>query len=455
MTPIARRFAGVLVAAALQGACYETQYVDTVVHRDGSADRAFVQAADFTPDAARRAGNWQQFRLVKPEVVAPWDGTIAGLPASGPKDEKPYIAARGHFGTVKEIPDHYVEMAADGVSASRLTRTYEDRNLGLVTERVWTETLNDILNPTEMALARTELAGINRKLLTGALEEGLGSDYAYADYVRWVEEVEKNLFASFADAAVEARAAGRKAEFDPPKELSGAFEKRYGLPLGDDFDKRMRSLLEQKTRELIVKRDGGRLSDDQVNVVISGIWEVGEHALVRFQNEGASAKFAAGAARVAKAEFGGDAALEKKASVLYQRSLGITFTDSGRKYAFSLTLPGTIVETNGMLASDSRARWDFELGDAFAFGYTMRCRTLEANADAQKSVGAAIDTREAMLRYVSLVGEDADLRAAVVESVRARGRGPLTAYRARLSGDKTKEQAAKVDRLLALLSGAK
>lgn len=455
MTPTVRRLAGVLVAAALQGACYETQYVDTVVNRDGSADRAFVQAADFTPETVRRATAWQQSRPVKPAVVAPWDGAIAGLPAAGPSDDKPYFAARGHFGTVKDIPDHYVEMAADGVSASRLARTYEERNLGLVTERVWTETLNDILNPTEMALARTELAGINRKLLTGALEDGLGADYVFADYVRWVEDVEKNLFASFADAAVEARAAGRKPEFDPPKEMIGAFEKRYGLPLGDDFDKRMRALLEQKTRELITKRGGGRLSDDQVNLVISGIWEVGEHALVRFANEGASAKFAAGAARVSKAEFGGAAALEQKAAVLYQRSLGITFTDSGRKFAFGLTLPGTIVETNGTLAGDSRAWWEFTLGEAFAFGYTMRCRTLDANADAQKNLGTAIATRDAMLRYVSLVGEDADLRAVVVESVRAKNRAPLTAYRARLSGDKTKERAAKVDRLLALIHTGK
>ena len=85
--------------------------------------------------------------------------------------------------------------------------------------------------------------------------------------------------------------------------------------------------------------------------------------------------------------------------------LGITFGSSGRPYEFSLTLPGTIVETNGTLESDSRVRWSFNLEEAFAFGYTMRCRSIEPNLAAQRAALGAdrVTTRAAMLRYVALV----------------------------------------------------
>jgi len=59
------RLAGLLVAAALQAGCYETQYVDTVVRADGSVDRAIVQSTDLTPEAAQRPGVWRETRMAK------------------------------------------------------------------------------------------------------------------------------------------------------------------------------------------------------------------------------------------------------------------------------------------------------------------------------------------------------------------------------------------------------
>jgi hypothetical protein len=180
------RLAGVFVAAAIQGACYETQYVDTVVHADGSLDRAIVQNTGLTPDAAQRPQIWLETRLAKAGPEQPWDGSIAALKAPGKKEEKKpfaaeqeYFAARGHFASVDAVPDHYAEVAKDGAATSRLVRTYTKRDLGFVTEYVWTETLNDIVGPGEMAKARDDLSQINMTLLRAALDEGLGRDYEY------------------------------------------------------------------------------------------------------------------------------------------------------------------------------------------------------------------------------------------------------------------------------------
>ena len=187
------RLAGLLVATALQAACYETQYVDTVVHADGSVDRAIVQSTDLTPEAAQRSGVWRETRMAKAGPEGPWDGALAALPTAANKDEEKLFAAAGRFPTVAAIPDHYAEVAKDGVASSRLVRTYAKRDLGLVTEHVWTETLTDIASLDDMAKAREELAQINMKLLRAALDEGLGRDYEFQEYVRWVGETENLL----------------------------------------------------------------------------------------------------------------------------------------------------------------------------------------------------------------------------------------------------------------------
>src|SRR5512137_3141509 len=105
------RLTGVVAVAVLQAACYETQYVDTVVHPDGSVDRAIAQNADFTPDTARRPGVWRESRIAKSGPDGPWDGSLAALPAAANKDDEKLFAATGRFPTVAAIPDHYVEMA--------------------------------------------------------------------------------------------------------------------------------------------------------------------------------------------------------------------------------------------------------------------------------------------------------------------------------------------------------
>ena len=450
------RLAGLLVATAIQAACYETQYVDTVVHADGSVDRAIVQNVGLTPDTAQRPQIWRETRLVKAGPEDPWDGSIAALQAPAKKEDEKYFAARGHFASVDALPDHYAAVAKDGVATSRLMRTYTKHDLGLVTEHVWTETLNDIVGPGEMAKAREDLSKINVTLLRGALDDGLGRDYDYQDYVRWVGETEKSFFAMIVEAGLEARAAQLKTSSDEPsEERIREIAARHGLPsIGDRAgEKKMKAFVQESTRTLIKRRDGGTVDPAVVDLIAGAVVKIGDGGLVKFGNEGTEARFAAGLNRVAAAEFGGSESLKTKAEIQYERMLGITFEDSDRSYQFSLTIPGTIVETNGILDSDSRVWWTFKLGDAFAFGYTMRCRAIEPNLAAQRAAFGAerVATRETMLRYVSLADDKEEVLGVIDRSVRGKSSAPFVAYRAALAPRQDPDLTTAVEKLATLL----
>lgn len=456
--------AGLLAAATTGGpsSCHHAQFVHTVVHPDGSVDRAIVQDVALTPESARRPQLWLESRLVRAEPDEFWDGAITGLPPPQKEEDAEYFAARGHFASVGAVPDHYAEVAADGVAASRLVRAYAIRDLGFVTERTWTETLTDIVSPSEMAKAREDLSQINIRLLRGALDAGLGRDYDYDDYVRWVGETSKNLFAMFAELYLEARTAGAPELSDnSDTPLARGIVARYdmGWTTGDAGEgnmdeEKMKAFVRERTRGLITRHDGRPVDPAIVDLIVAAVWEIGENALVSFDDKGAGTPFKAGLDRVVAADYGGEDALKKKAEILYQRTLGITVWDSDRHYSFGLTIPGTIVETNGTLSGDDRVDWNFQLRDAFAFGHTMHCRSLEPDAAGERAVFGSVrlTSREAMLRYVSLVDGDEALVKVVRQAIAEKRAAPIRAYQAKLASDKQKAgQAEKVKKLMALL----
>ena len=452
MKPTNWRLAGLVLAAATQAACLETQYVDTVVHADGSVDRAFVQSTGLTPESARRPELWRASKVTPTLPERPWDGSIAALPLAGPKDEKTFFAATGHFGSVGAVPDHYVEPAEDGAAASRLVRSYDARDLGFVTERTWTETLTDIAGPDQMRQAREEFAKVNGRLLQATLDDALGSDYEYGDYVNWVTSAVRNLTGALAEAQLEARA--RYGTMPADEETDRNFKSvaaYYGLPTEED---EIHALVKQKAAAQIRRRDQRPVDPAIIEVVSEGAWEIASSGMVRFKpGVPAAAPFAAAWEKAASREFGGAEALDTRAKVLTQRMVGITLEDSGRKYEFSLALPGTIVETNGVLQADAKVTWSFTLADAFAFGYTMKCRSLEPNLAAQREVlgGGRVTSRDAMLRYASLVEGKPEVLAFVQRSIREKSPDTLMRYRAALAPGQDKDLTRDVERLSALL----
>ena len=345
------------------------------------------------------------------------------------------------------------------MAASRLVRTYTKRDLGLVTEHEWTETLTDIADPNVMAKAREELAQINMTLLRAALDAGLGRDYQYEDYVRWVGETEKSFFAVIVEASIWKRASRGVPEDESfEKKMAATLSEQYGVPwLGaDDSEDALKAVVKEKTGALIKRRDGGAVAPAIVDLIVDAVWRIGTggSGLVSFDDLEGGSTFAAGLKRAAAADFGGAEALDKKGEILFERMGGVTLFQASRPYAFSLTLPGTIVETNGTLDADSRVRWTFDLEEAFAFGYTMRCRSIEPNLAAQRAALGAerITSRAAMLRYVDLVGGRDEVLAVVARAVGARSTAPLVAYRAALAPGQDPNLTAAVEKLAALVA---
>ena len=152
--------------------------------------------------------------------------------------------------------------------------------------------------------------------------------------------------------------------------------------------------------------------------------------------------------------YGGMDALDRRAAILYQRMFGITPFDGERRFDVSLTLPGTIVDANGTLETESRVRWSFRLQEAFAFGNAMRCRSLAPDLAAQRAVlgSARLTSREGMLRYASMVEGDDELLKVVRQAIAEKRAAPIEAYHSKLAADqKQADRAAKVAKLMALL----
>jgi hypothetical protein len=440
-----------LLATAGPTSC-PTQVVQTVVHEDGSVDRAIVQNLELTPEAARRPPLWLESRVVASGPDDPWDGSIASLPLRTDGQQGNLFAARGHFASVAAVPDHYAELTPDGAAASRLTRTYSERDLGLVIERTWTETLSDVTTLAEMAKAREALSQIEMKLLRGALDSGLGRDYDYDEYVRWVGDTYKTYFAVVAEAGLEARAANIQDLSDAAaRPLVDDIAARYGAPwaFGEKDDETKAFILE-RTQRLITRRDGRPVDRATTDLIAAAVFNV----VVEFGESDAGAPFKAGLDRVAASDYGGAEALKTLTETLGVRMLGLTYAHSGRPYTFSLAIPGTIVETNGTLEDNARARWDFKLEAAYLFGYTMRCRSLRPNAEPQRAAlgSVRLTSREAMLRYVALVDGDEALLGVVRQAIAEKRAAPVAAYQAKLAADKQQaDRAAKVAKLMAVL----
>jgi hypothetical protein len=84
-------------------------------------------------------------------------------------------------------------------------------------------------------------------------------------------------------------------------------------------------------------------------------------------------------------------------------------------FDFSLTLPGTLIETTGIGTENGRTRWKFTGADVYPDGYTMKARSLVIDRESQvKALGrVVIDTSAQALEFIDLIGSDSRLQEAV------------------------------------------
>jgi hypothetical protein len=423
-----RWLAPACILAALSAGCVAPPIftVETVVHPDGSCDRTIIQPKhDALPAEA-----------LKPEWNARWKSVkeLNGPPGSPPSasagsdESQKYITARGSFRSPRDIPPHYrsVDDEFPAAGASELRRTYARSDYGFVVEHRWSETVTDIVTLPGYLEARDKLLDILLPMALRFIEEEFGPGYDLSglstfvrrDVRRALEEASLLLY----DAGARRRLSRGEQTIDP--ELAGklvALSRRLGF---DPLDANGKLVADQEAirrrdefcRRVILDhvrhRDGSPVDRSEADAVIA-------RAL-------ADPKFF-------KTDPRQNERLKRFAGPLVVRMMGLHGFPLGLlfrwrpRFDFALQLPGELVESNGTVFRNGRTRWKFAAEEIFPDGYEMKARSLVIDRDGQKKAlgRVAIDDEEEALEFVELVGNDAQLLAAVRKLKESGDRGAL------------------------------
>lgn len=443
--------------------------VETVVHPDGSCDRTIGQpryeclpAEALKPEWIGRIGPVAEAQPVrpqeplKPEWVARWKSMkyVKGPPASpragrqaGRED---YFIASGSFPSPREIPPHYRRTVDEypEAGASDLRRTYERIDRAFVVEHRWSERITDIVTLPGFLEARDKILDILLPLGLRLLADEFGPDYDISglsdlvrrDVRRTLEEAavlvydagvrgrtrrdDETIDAGLADRLV---ALSRRIGFDP-------LDARGKRLANEELDGRIRDFLRRVVLERVRHRDGSPMGRSDWDALIA-----------RWSKQG----------RFMEPDSRQQERLKQFVGPLVPRMMGIYGVPLIRlspapEFAFTLRLPGELVETNGIGQKGGRTRWAFTGDDIFPDGYEMRARSLEIDRDAQKKAlgRVAIDDEETALEFLELLGVDKPLLEAVRKLKETGDRVPL-----RDDSKRTPEQILRARRLREMLLG--
>jgi hypothetical protein len=437
------------VLAALAAGCGSPPAftVETVVHPDGSCDRAIYQPMGvFIPAEALKpewSPRWQSVEHV--------NGPPASLRSGEPAGKEKYFRARGSFRSPQDIPPHYryVNEGAPDAGSSELRRTYERKDYGFVVEHRWSEEITDVVTLPGFLEARDKLLDILLPMALRFIEDEFGPRYDLSglsafvrrDVRRALEEASVLLY----DAAVRRRFRRDDETMDP--ELAGrmvALLKGIGF---DPLDAQGKLIADQEAerrvdeflRRVILQhgrhRDGSALDRSEADALIArarndpSFLKPDERQMERLT------RFAAPQLL--------------RMTGLYNFPLPLLFR-GGPRYDFSLRLPGELVETNGIGFKSGRTRWQFTGTDIFPDGYEMKARSLEIDREAQKKAlgRVAIDDGETALEFIELIGDDRSLLEAVRKLRDTGDRANLDARK-----EHSSQQIQRVKRLREMLLG--
>jgi hypothetical protein len=451
-----------LLLALLSAGCQQVYRSETVLHPDGSVERAIYQEAKDTPAEAQNPRLWKQTTFApKPEDLDKqgYVGPIAHLPIHPAGKDLPYFAAWGEFKTVKEIPDHVVFSAPEGsgLSSGKLVRAYTRNDYLFVVEHRWRETLTDMVTLADMRRARDELADLVIDVLWDAFSAAVGDDYDASTLFQslrgegktWLVELTDSLFV---------HCATHKTPGTDLALLDGLADicARHGL---------------------LLKKDGKLLEDEAAGKAIDDFVLGRLCSTVRHKASGKAVDRDTAAAwwheffnnapktpppllkpaleKVIATKYGGKEAFEQRAGLLLARVFGLHITDGlfhNQQFAYTLTVPGEVVETNARLLATNRVRWEFNAWEAYPLGFDMVCRSVEVRPEAQKELlrGQPLKSREAVLQFVDLATSLPGLGDALGECQHQHRLAPLYQYRLKVARN-PKTPVKPVNDLLKLL----
>ena len=481
---------GVTVAATC-GCTSERYKIETRIGSDGAIDRAICQPVSTVPDAISKHTAWQQTRVVaKPTRETP----IRRMPrlvldkdqmqeANGSTEE--HFAGWGRFARVGEIPDHFVLSAPGLDRQGRLVREYRRRDLGLLVEHVWVETLTDVVELDDRRHARDELVRLSVDLTIATLEHRFGTKYRFGSLEKWCRTTAAAFVADLLDFDLQLALRGRVVSEEDFEQRVIVLLDRYGLKLADSrgrlpktFPKTAneqfvipfaRKLLKQK----VVDGAGQSLSEEAIEEILVWLEVVTTPARAdepEAENDAGDAADDEAVKRtrleqswesVITKRFGSVEAYESGRDLLLTRIWGIyripypvKISGTIRQFDVTLSLPGAVVETNGTITDVGEVAWRFDSRQAFPAGYAMSCRSLETRDGANVLLRGLQpkDRRKAMLKLVGMIASDDDPLLSVLRRSAAKTSwSPLEVYRRSLDPKKQVNEVKRLDGLYRLL----
>jgi hypothetical protein len=445
MSPLARRClaVAVLLAAPLLTGCPSVYPSETVLHADGSIERAIYQEAKETPTEAKNPGLWKQTtfattpdNLEKQGLLGP----ISHLPIRGNAKDLPYFAAWGDFKSIKDLPEHVVFKAPEGsgLPNGKLARSYTRNDYVFVVEHRWRETLTDIVTLAGMCRARGELADLLIGVVSDTLDEALGNEYDTTALTQALRGEGKEWFAELTDflfmhCATHKRPAPDLELYNGLADICarhGLVLKRDGVFLeGEAAGKVVDDFVIDRICRYVRHKASGKLVDRK-EVTVS----------TRGDKQGQPTAWDRAWDRVIAKKYGGKQAFERRVATLIARVFGLQAADGVlpiHQFDYTLTVPGEVLETNGQILASNRVRWTFDAFEAYPFGYDMVCRSLDVQPQAQKELlhGQPLKDRDVQARFADV----ADTLPGVAEALQAcrkeRRMKPLYDYRQKVARD--------------------
>ncbi len=480
-----RNITALLVAVTVTAGCTSESYkIETRIGSDGAIGRAICQPASGLPDAISKHAGWKQTRAVgkpthetairqmKPLVVD--DGKPKE--ANGPLEE--HFAGWGRFANVAEIPDHFV-LPAEGLDRQgRLVRKYRRRDLGLVVEHVWLETLTDVVQLDDRRHARDELVKLSIDLAIATLERRFKKRYRFGPLEKWARTTATAFVADLLDYDLQLSIARRRPSEEEIQIRVIVLLDRYGLKFADarggllkKFPKNSdeqfvipfaRKLLKQHVRDHADKP----LSEEAIEEIL--VWleivtpqQPADEDLDEGDEVAKKTPLEEAWQGVIKRRFKSEEAYQAHRDRLTTRIWGVyripypvAIFGTIRHFDVSLKLPGEVVETNGTIRGGGEVVWRFDSGEAFPTGYPMSCRSLETREGAAALLSGLkpVDRRKVVLRLVGLIEADDDPLLAVLRSSAAKKSwSPLEAYRGGLDRKEQAQELRRLDGLYRLL----
>lgn len=449
-------FTVLTLLAGSSGCSVGYHHVESELHSDGSISRAILQPSSDIPEPTLDPGVWDQVTWGSEVAFDDLETPITALPVKQPTGEPQYFAAWKRFSDFKSLPDHFVKTAADPQYQSRFERNYHRNDYGLVIEHLWHETLTDVVRLEDMRVARRELIKVSLAIAESVLTDALGEEYDVSELIVWLRTDGVRLFTECTDVVhdvLQKRQAGYEEEtlrrrlhqvalkYDAAELFTKPFLNNNNL---DDVVTRI-------VNRTVKRKDGKPVSPHVARVILHALNVDGGVD----DSDPLQVRFRKAQERVPERFPGGEEALSARYANLATRVWGVNGMMFGdvESHRFTMTMPGIIVETTGLVLGASRVRWSFNSQDSYPSGYEMTCRSLEDQTDvlsdaSGKNIGLNREQLVAVVRYAESIE---DLKTALI---RCRKEGSTEPLHAAAEKSEDENFHAAVRRVLKILDAA-